>query len=63
MYRVVRFNQKVWSKSYIYVNTTVKIDSEKDFCKLMNNSVLERKWRISDDLIAIKMTKKKDKNE
>lgn len=61
MYRVVKFNQEVWLKSYIDVNTTVKIDFEKDFYILMNNSVLERKWRISDDLITIKMTKTKIK--
>ena len=42
-YRVNQFNQKTWFKPYIHMNTTIrtepKNDFEKDFFKLMNNSV------------------------
>ena len=42
-YRVNQFNQKTWLKPYIHMNTTIrtepKNDFEKDFFKLMNNSV------------------------
>ena len=44
--RIIKFNQKTWLKSYINMNSKLKIevknDFEKDFCDLMNNSVLER---------------------
>ena len=43
VHKVIQFNQKVWLKPYIYMNTKLRTEAkngfEKDFFKLMNNSV------------------------
>ena len=43
VYRVIKFIKKAWLKPYIDMNTDLrkaaKIDFEKDFSKLMRNSV------------------------
>ena len=46
LHRVIQFNKKAWLKPYIDVNTKLrkeaKNDIEKDFFKLMSNSVFRK---------------------
>ena len=48
VYRVIQFSKKEWLKPYINKNTDLRKETknEKDFFKLMNNSVLEKQWKI-----------------
>ena len=50
VHKVIQFNQKAWSKEYIYMNTKLRKQAENDFeinlFKLMNNLFLEKQWRM-----------------
>ena len=50
VHSVIEFNQEAWLKTYIDMNTELRKHAEndfkKDFFKLMNNSILERPWKM-----------------
>ena len=54
IHRAIEFKQVAWMREYIdfktRLRTTAKNDFEKDFYKLMDNSVFKKLWKILENI-------------
>ena len=64
VHRVIKFNQNVWLKPYISRNANLGKkainDFEKVFFKLMNNAVLEKLWKMLENIEILNLSQQKE---
>ena len=65
VHRVIKFNKKAWLKPYIDMNTKLrekaKTKFKKNFLKLVNNAVLEKLWKMWQNIEILDLSQPKKK--